>query len=199
MIDRLNRILSLSKKTGDTVVIHDSTAVRDLVVLPFDQYESLIASEREFGDYDEYLLEEMSERELIDKINRDIAIWRSYQELNERDRAAGIIEDQLRDEPLPDPFEEDFSHRSDWHHVSDLIGARHQKKNLNQEDDSLDPIQTYVPVEEPRELIPTLASTTRPTNVAPYAAPTGEETEVLGEESSLEGDDDVIFFEEPNS
>ncbi len=191
MIDRLNRILSLSKKTGDTVVIHDPTQAHDVVVLPFEQYEELVSSNQfGHGDYDEYLLEEMSERELIDKINRDIAIWRSYQELNTRDKQAALLEDQLADEPLSDPFEEDFAHHTDWHRVSDLIDTRHKKRKLN-EDDSAEPIHTYTPVEEPRSFQPMEVTS----GISMDSS--GVSTALFEEESSLEGDDDPVFLEEP--
>ncbi len=203
MIDRLNRILSLSKKTGDTVIIHDPTEVHDLVVLPFDQYEELRSSDRLCrGEYDEYLLEEMSERELIDKINRDIAIWRSYQELNLREKQAALLEDQLAEEPLPDPFEEDFTHRSDWHRISDLISdprnkSRVAERSLPEDTETGDPIHTYVPVEEPATVPDThFPASTFPlptTPIEPSSAP------IFEEETGLEGDDDVVFFEEPSS
>ncbi|HRH23404.1 MAG TPA: hypothetical protein PK295_02125 [Candidatus Magasanikbacteria bacterium] len=205
MIDRLNRILSLSKKTGDTVIIHDPNEEHDLVVLPFGQYEELRSSDQvSRSDYDEYLLEEMSERELIDKINRDIAIWRSYQELNARDKQAALLEDQLADEPLPDPFEEDYAHHTDWHRVSDLITDRRgvrldhsTSKDLEEED----PIHTYVPVQEQ---VPTPATEfTKPSFSSNFSSLSPEKmapTPLLEDEPGLDNDDDdAVFFEEPAS
>ncbi len=207
MIDRLNRILSLSKKTGDTVIIHDPTEAHDLVVLPFDQYEEFRSTDKVcHSDYDEYLLEEMSERELIDKINRDIAIWRSYQELNTQDKQAALLEEQLVDEPLPDPFEEDYTHRTDWHRVSDLITDRRgalvkqdvPTKDLEEEDIS-EPIHTYVPVQE-QSPAPT-TSFTKPSFSSNFSSVSPEEISpepLVENEPGLGGeDDDVVFFEEP--
>lgn len=192
MTERLQRILSLSKRTGDTVVVHDPTEPHDLVILPFDQYETLVSSEREYGDCDEYLLEEMSERELIDKINRDIGIWRSYQELNERDRTAAMIEEQLTEEPLPDPFEEDFSHRSDWHRVSDLIETHRKKKIFDRNEDESDPVQTYIPVEDS----PVISSV----DLEPRVELEKENSvPSFDEETPLETEEDPVFFEEPIS
>jgi hypothetical protein len=200
MSDRLDRILNLSKKTGDTVIVHDPSSEHDLVVLPFDQYEDLVAAEHPSlsGDYDDYLLEEMSERELIDKINRDIAIWRSYQELNLRDRHAAMLEDQLTDDPLPDPFEEDFSHYTDWHRVSDLMGegrlSKLKEKALTEE--SGDPIRTYVPVEEER---PVQGFTPRPSSTSAMTVPleSTPSEDVFEDESELSSDDNPVFLEEP--
>ncbi len=208
MIDRLNRILSLSKKTGDTVIIHDSNEEHDLVVLPFEKYEEFRSSDQTcHSDYDEYLLEEMSERELIDKINRDIAIWRSYQELNAQDKQAALLEEQLVDEPLSDPFEEDYTHRTDWHRVSDLITDRRGplvKQDTSadlEEDDTSEPIHTYVPVTE-QSSIPT-TSFTKPSFSSNFSSVSPEEISaqpLLENEPGLDGDDEeVVFFEEPAS
>lgn len=206
MIDRLNRILSLSKKTGDTVIVHDTTASDDFVVVPFGRYEELVLSPKH-DHFDEYLLEEMSERELIDRINRDIAIWRSYQELNTRDKQAALLEDQLADEPLSDPFEEDYTHRTDWHRVSDLISDRrsvhvdHSASKELEEGDASEPIHTYVPVQE--ESSRPVSGFTKPSFSSNFSSISPEETlpgPLLEDESGLAGeDDDVVFFEEPAS
>lgn len=207
MSERLNRIFNLSKKTGDTIVVHDPTAAHDLVVLPFGHYEDLISSSgHNSGDYDEYLLEELSERELIDKINRDIAIWRSYQELNQRERQAALLEDQLADDPLPDPFEEDFSHRSDWHKVSDLFQERYKKSVQEEsqeeeqaEEDSGEPIHTYTPVHDESTQVYSKTSFFERVH-EPHGVPMHTENtqEVFEEESALDSEDPPVFFEEPS-
>lgn len=207
MSDRLSRIFNLSKKTGDTVIVHDPSAEHDLVVLPFTQYENLIARE-EFPqvEYDEYLLEDMSERELIDKINRDIGVWRSFQELNERDGQASILADQLEDEPLPDPFEEDFSHHTDWHRVGEVVNERHRERfseRQTREEVNTEPVRTYVPVEEsilfhhPRHLSPSAV----PEVISPVlgGAESGEDMSNFHEETPLSDDEDPVFFEEPTT
>lgn len=184
------------------MVVHDPSAEHDLVILPFDQYEGLVTTEHPaLGDYDEYLLEEMSERELIDKINRDIAVWRSYQELNERERQAALLEDQLTQDPLPDPFEEDFSHRSEWHRVSDLVGERRlsqlQPKAPLEEPEG-DPIQTYVPVEDaprPRFIMPEASSVPE----VDIPQKTSESEEIFEEEETLSDDENPVFLEEPGT
>lgn len=202
MSDRLKRILNLSKQTGDTVIVHDPTADHDLVVLPFEEYENLVSTENHtHGEYDDYLFEEMSERELIDKINRDIAIWRSYQELNERDRRAGLIEDQLTREPLDDPFEEDFSHHSDWHRVSDLVNERvnrvEDRESPNENDEnSGDPIQTYTLVEDMFSHGGQAVEKYKNSTHIPMESVASDT--VFEAESALEEGDDPVFFEEPN-
>lgn len=203
MAERLRRIMDLSKKTGDTVIVHDATATDDFVVVPFGRYEELVLSPGH-DHFDEYLLEEMSERELIDKINRDIAIWRSYQELNTRDKQAALLEDQLADEPLPDPFEEDYTHRTDWHRVSDLITDRRTPlpdHDTPKDSEEEEPIHTYVPVQE--QVSTPASGFTKPSFSSNFSSVSPEEIgpgPLLEEESGLDNDDDdAVFFEEPAS
>lgn len=66
----LDRLLNLVKKTGDRLVVHDPINERDVVIMDLDSYEDLLSmrpSERS----------QMSEAELLNQINRDIADWRA--------------------------------------------------------------------------------------------------------------------------
>ena len=75
MSDRLERFMNLIAKTGDKVVVYDR----------HDPENSFVISS--LSDY-EQLMEEaqgvkgLTEDELIDKINRDIALWKSGQSLS---------------------------------------------------------------------------------------------------------------------
>ncbi len=204
MSERLTRILNLSKKTGDTVIVHDPSADHDMVLVPFDDYEELVlqdsASPTPGGDYDEYLLEEMSERELIDKINRDIAIWRSYQDINEREKQVALLEDQMTEDPLPDPFEEDFSHRSDWHRVGDLMGEGRLSvlREKVESDDSSDPIRTYVPIDD-SPLTPAVSAEPGEPHLQAVPRETDDSSQVFENEEELPLDDNPVFFEEPST
>ncbi|GEM_PF-3516523 len=205
MSERLTRILNLSKKTGDTVIVHDPSADHDMVVMSFDDYETLVTKEESVSPstlYDEALFEEMSERELIDKINRDIAVWRSYQDLNEQEKHAALLEDQMVEDPLPDPFEEDFTHRSDWHRVSDLMSEKRfsRMKEKVETVDTADPIRTYVPVED--EVIHTSSAPAFgdvPTETSAIAPTDDVHSPVFQDEEPLDSDDDPVFFEEPTT
>ncbi len=67
-----DRILNLVKKTGDKVAVLGDFGEPDILVLPLAEYEKLI----EHGEDVRHLTED----ELLDRINRDIALWKSYQE-----------------------------------------------------------------------------------------------------------------------
>ncbi len=194
MSKRLQRILDLSKRTGDTVVVHDPSAEHDVVVLPFDRYEEL-TTPRTQENFNEHLLEEMSERELIDKLNRDIAMWRSYQEMNEREKRASFLEDHLASHPPADPFEEDYSHTSEWHKVSDVIGERHglETRESDQASDERPAESTEeIGFVEPRKDVSVHESL--PLVNVPLVH--GQEEARFESEEELDGEDPV-FFEEP--
>ncbi len=64
------KILDLVKKTGDKIVVMPEFAA-PFVVVPFEQYESLLTDRIDYG--------EMSEEEILHKVNRDIALWKQSQ------------------------------------------------------------------------------------------------------------------------
>ncbi len=80
MADRLERFINLIAKTGDKLVVYDRHQPENSFVIS------------SLGDYERLLIEAqgvkgLTEDELIDKINRDIALWKSGQvsssEMNE--------------------------------------------------------------------------------------------------------------------
>ncbi|PIR13027.1 hypothetical protein COV49_03625 [Candidatus Falkowbacteria bacterium CG11_big_fil_rev_8_21_14_0_20_39_10] len=70
MQNQLQKAINLSKKTGDRVIVVDSAGSDSaFVVMGLDEYEKLVLGKSEVRD--------LTEDELLDKINRDIAIWKS--------------------------------------------------------------------------------------------------------------------------
>ncbi|MEA3449863.1 MAG: hypothetical protein U9Q85_02695 [Patescibacteria group bacterium] len=70
MENQLQKALSLSKKTGDILLVFNASGDTDpFVLMDLDAYEKIIIGKSEVRG--------LSEDELLDKINRDIAIWRS--------------------------------------------------------------------------------------------------------------------------
>lgn len=68
----LEKIIELIKRTGDRCIIIDSHGNPAYVALSFDEYNKLIAGSSN--------LAELSEDEMLDKINRDVATWRASQQ-----------------------------------------------------------------------------------------------------------------------
>jgi len=76
MDSSLKRIIKLIKKTGDRFIVTDADYELPYVVMSLDSYEKIILTEK----VDEPVSEEMSELQLLEKINNDIAVWKSQQE-----------------------------------------------------------------------------------------------------------------------
>ncbi len=76
MQDQLQKAINLAKKTGDKLIIFDSAKPDNVyVVLSLKDYENLVLGKSEVRG--------LTEDELLDKINRDIAIWKSEQTMEE--------------------------------------------------------------------------------------------------------------------
>jgi len=73
MQSQLQKAIDLVKKTGDRLIVFDSTKRDDVyVIMSLKDYENLILGKSEVRG--------LTEDELLDKINRDIAIWKSEQD-----------------------------------------------------------------------------------------------------------------------
>jgi len=66
--NQLNRLLKLINRTGDRLVILDKDTESAIVMMEVDEYEKILDGGPR--------LEDMSESDILDKINRDVAIWR---------------------------------------------------------------------------------------------------------------------------
>ncbi len=76
MQDQLQKAINLVKKTGDKLIVFDSAKPDNVfVVLSLKDYENLVLGKSEVRG--------LTEDELLDKINRDIAIWKNQQEYKE--------------------------------------------------------------------------------------------------------------------
>jgi len=72
MHKQLKQAIDLSRKTGDRLIVYDmSQDDSAFVVMNLDEYEKLALGKHEIHD--------LTEDELLDKINRDIATWKSEQ------------------------------------------------------------------------------------------------------------------------
>lgn len=183
----LERLIKLAQKTGGTLIIQGNEKQRDVVVISVDEYELMADNQRDPFDFDfrHDDVRELSEGELLDRINRDIGIWRANKDQEEQ---------HMREEMLG----EDFPGEPEWYRAGDIIGDRYtdrysdfgedgfeseDKINFGAEDDELFKVED-IPFEtgekEKRYKVP----------FEPHAAPWNLE------EHPLE-DEEPIFFEEP--
>jgi hypothetical protein len=123
----LSRILHLAAQSEQPIIIYDAATDTDYVLSRGSEYtDQLLEIEDDIlEDWYETerraLIEDMDSTDLIDQINRDIAVWRAKDEQERRAALATKLEDELIEEPLRDPFEEDFHHSSDWHSTADIL------------------------------------------------------------------------------
>ena len=74
MDNQLKKIIKLAKKTGDRIIVFDPDNNNSAyIVMTIDEYEKLAIGKSD--------VRSLTENELLDKINRDIAIWKSDQEV----------------------------------------------------------------------------------------------------------------------
>ena len=75
MQNHLQKAINIAKISGDKVIVFDSPESENgYVVMNLDEYEKIVKKNSGKG--------RLTEQELIDNINRDIAAWKSEQDLS---------------------------------------------------------------------------------------------------------------------
>lgn len=69
---QIERVMNLIRRTGDRCILVDSRSDDVLVMMQLGEYEKLLD-----GDFDKKSLVEMSEREMMNKVDREMAYWRT--------------------------------------------------------------------------------------------------------------------------
>ncbi|KKW42217.1 MAG: hypothetical protein UY92_C0009G0021 [Candidatus Magasanikbacteria bacterium GW2011_GWA2_56_11] len=170
MTKRFDRLLSLAQKTGNPLIVHDRSEKRDMVVLSVDEYEMMLDTQEFAGEEPLRDVRELSEGEMLDKINRDIAIWRSAQELDGAEDRGEMLAEEWRQSAV-----EATANRG-RHQAGEVIRKTYPAE-------SPDAAIRYEPAGE--------ESLTGPQPIPEAAA----ESAAIGGGEPLEGD--PIFFEEP--
>lgn len=93
-------------------------------------------------------IDEIKKEEDFDEIeqsNEELALWKAKREEKEREEIEKTLEEELLENPPPDPFEEDTLHTPEWHELSDLVkGEAILEKNQSEEAPKEEP--SYHPV-----------------------------------------------------
>lgn len=82
---QINRVVKLIKKTGDKVVLMDNESDAVMMLMDIDSYEALLAKPAVIQP--EVSVETLTEEELMEKINKDVAVWRAH---NDKERLETI-------------------------------------------------------------------------------------------------------------
>lgn len=165
IFDRLTR---LSRQTGDRIILHDSATGESTVLLNLDEYERLISDKKD--------VRELSSEQLLDQINRDIAIWRANQQMDEEEEHFSFLGTDT-------DSSESLSKSTQWHQAGNILEGRF---GLPRQITAVEEIPVGVPIiaEESVE------------NIAPTEV---EYREVEQPETQAEplSDEEPVFFEEP--
>lgn len=119
-INQLQKAINLAKKTGDRLIIFDKTESESpFVVMSIEEYEKVALGRAEVRG--------LTENELVDKINRDIAVWKSDSEMkknwgDEYKRKTDFIDDfhDLEDDNEDDYYNLDDDENGDNEEVEDM-------------------------------------------------------------------------------
>ncbi|MBI2037478.1 MAG: hypothetical protein HYT15_00900 [Candidatus Magasanikbacteria bacterium] len=85
---QINRVVRLVRRTGEKAVIMDTESDAVMMLMDLGAYEKML--ENSEG------IEKLTEEELMEKINRDVAVWRAY---NDKERLETI--DKVVEKPVP--------------------------------------------------------------------------------------------------
>ncbi|MBP9760644.1 MAG: hypothetical protein KBD15_00160 [Candidatus Magasanikbacteria bacterium] len=216
----LDRLIDLAKRTGDRLIIHDPYTNRDMVIMDVDQYTRLLEGRTSVHD--------LTSQQMVDKINRDVSIWRSNHEEDEQEELAAGLYEEVLDMPLfQENFEQDDedSSEDDWESIGDVVeehyGDFFQKETSSvsekvthtpfsyedlpqeQEGDVASTDLVYeIPVTEELNFVQPVSVETYPQNPPPQHIPRVHmpETAFGGVQKPLkEKERSPIFFEEPLS
>jgi len=103
---------------------------QSVVMMSVDDYEYLLDSQNDFfaedcSDEDRPRdVRGLSSEEMLDQINRDIAIWRADHEDEDEWEREMRLEEEFRNEVPFDPFSEHDYHPADWHIYPDEVESK---------------------------------------------------------------------------
>ena len=134
---QLNKLLGLIRRTGDRAVIADNESDNLFVMMDSDNYERLISHTRSVRG--------LSETEMMEKINRDIASWRSHNQSEELNWYDGGDDHNFEDDEdnnfTNDFVEDEFNNYND----SELLKYNNKEED---EDEDEDLFKEEVPFDE---------------------------------------------------
>jgi hypothetical protein len=106
MLNQLEKALNLAKKTGDRLIVFDQLKTdHALVILGLDDYEKLALKGEDKSD--------LTEDDLLDTINRNIAAWKNDSDAVNSDMTAADFFSAKNEQKYSEkPLEEDEEKRS---------------------------------------------------------------------------------------
>ena len=87
MHNNLEEIIELSKSTGDRVIIYNPYTGSHLVIMALDEYKQLVNKRDD--------VRHLTKEQLVDRINREIAIWHSSNAEKEQSDIADALQKEI--------------------------------------------------------------------------------------------------------
>lgn len=207
----LKRLLRMSEDHHMPVILYDSKSDRAGVLMSLDYFDEHLNSEafesNDFGplaeayEYEECdephesmpqsrdFLDEDDDEQGIEQTNEELALWKAKREEKEREEIEKTLEEELLENPPPDPFEEDMLHTPEWHQVTSII-----------EEDVVPPTAQETPKEPSYHPVINSGGSLSWTDWAFTGnsfTPIVENTSAMLTEDEEETADEPIFLEEP--
>ena len=110
MHNNLEEIIELSKSTGDRVIIYNPYTGSHLVIMALDEYKRLVNKRDD--------VRHLTKEQLVDRINREIAIWHSSNSEKEQSDIADALQKEITS--MSD-FPEKNSDKSQWSSVASVL------------------------------------------------------------------------------
>ena len=174
----LDRLINLAKRTGDRLIIHDSFESG------YSYYEWRIWKiiENNSINYRNSNVRGLTSEQLLDQINRDIAIWRA-DKVRWKWENEMILEDEYDDLVPFDPFSEVDYHPTEWHTAGDILEDKFKNISLTKKEND----QNYSSITGEEFLNEGVKN-------VPFKQ---EESEINWNENNLVNDEEPVFYEEP--
>lgn len=101
MGDQLKKALEVAKRTGDRVIIVDSSDPQNKasVIMNIDEYEKMLSYKENYRED----IKGLTEEQLIDKINSDIALWKEEEQEEEMEDlfpSGSDLEEDMEEESM---------------------------------------------------------------------------------------------------
>ena len=124
MENQLKKAIDLARRTGDRLIVYDLGQNHDpFVVMSLNEYEKVVIGHSGVRN--------LTEDELLDKINRDIAIWKSEQ--NHGPQASTSASSFLGNASISRPKEREFTPISEAFEERDYFSSGDDELGLEEE------------------------------------------------------------------
>ena len=81
MENQLKKVIRLAQKTGDRIIVFDQEkSIDTYVIMPLNKYEELVTNISEKNEVDVFEEEDLTNDEMIDRINRNITSIQNKEE-----------------------------------------------------------------------------------------------------------------------